>query len=117
MTPNINRILALPSQCRDSRRGAPMGDSDIADDLSEPLYLQRIRFQDGSYGTDGTYWGAPETMWCAFTVNLFHTHTPVRIYVRANNRDLAIMAIEEQYPTVKFRINTLRVTGRYVGAK
>ena len=108
MTPNINKILALPKQNRSSQRGSPMGDSDIADDLSEKLYVQKIRFEDGAYGRDGTYWGAPETMWCAFTTNETQTMTPVRIYTRAKNRTLAIMNILEKYPTAKFHFDTLR---------
>ncbi len=107
-TPDINKILAQPSQNRSSVRGAPLGDMPRADDLSEPLYLQKLRLVDGDYGADGTYCGGTsDPMWCAFNPS-----TAVRIYQRAKNRMTAILLIEKTYPTVKFKNNTLRVSGK-----
>lgn len=54
---NINAILAAPEHSRSSPRGAPMGASDYMDAPESKLHLQRIRFVDGDYGPDGTYWG------------------------------------------------------------
>jgi hypothetical protein len=84
-TPDINKILADPSNLRNCRRGAPMGDSNVADDLSEPLFVQRVRFEDGCYAPDGTYWGGPADLWCGFN----QSAQTVRIYVRANDRKSA----------------------------
>lgn len=54
--PNINRLLRdRPRPCH---YGAPMG---AVNHHGAPpdarLYCQRVRFVDGDYGPDGTYWG------------------------------------------------------------
>lgn len=53
--PDINKLLrASPVS---SRYGAPMGRVDQVGPMTG-LYCQRIRFQDGDYSSDGTYWGS-----------------------------------------------------------
>ena len=59
-----------------------------------PLYLQRVRFVDGDYAPDGTYWGgggAP--LWCAFTPDL-----STEVYVRARSRAEAFEAVKAECP-------------------
>jgi len=93
-TPNINRILrAHPVK---STHGAPMGVSNTPPG-DTPLYVQRIKFVDGDYAPDGTYWGGSSPLWCGFDAT-----ATTRIYVRAFNRRLAIEAIAAEYPTAKF---------------
>ena len=91
MTPDINAILrARPRNCA---YGAPMGDIDeIPDDL-DTLYLQRVRFVDGDYAPDGTYWGSGTPLWAAFKPDL-----SVLVYVRAHNRAAAAQAVRDAYP-------------------
>lgn len=54
--PDINRLLrARPVP---ARYGAPMGATNRRDALpGARLYSQRVRFVDGDYAPDGTYWG------------------------------------------------------------
>lgn len=96
MAPNINKLLK--AEPRSSKYGAPMGAADRFDNVEELLYLQRIRFVDGDYAADGTYWGripgGPD-LWCAFSeMN--------RIYMRATDRKHAIYLIQDAYPGVQF---------------
>lgn len=91
-TPDINRILAAnPRSCA---RGAPLGDRNLTDAHS-PLYLQRVRFTDGCYAPDNTYWGMPADLWCAFNGedDDFAPAMGTRIYVRAKNRREAALHI------------------------
>lgn len=55
-TPNINALLR--ARMRPCQYGAPMGARNY-DDAPEgsKKYCQRVRFVDGDYGPDGTYWG------------------------------------------------------------
>lgn len=83
---DINALLrARPRPCR---YGAPLGARDVDTEPEPvPLYLQRVRFTDGDYGPDGTYWGGGRgtlPLWCAFTPSL-----SVCIYLRAPSRDSA----------------------------
>ena len=107
MTPNINKILKdTPRLCGFHNEknqfvctGSHMGDINRADDLSEPLYVQKLRFIDGDYALDGTYWGTPADIYCGFNLQ-----TNVRVFFRAKNRELAKLRILENYPTAKFYI-------------
>ena len=97
-TPNINTLLRAESV--NSSRGAPMGASSRLEDPAQPLYVQRIKFVDGDYSADGTYWGGPPSipLWCGFA------GTDNRIYVRALSRAEAITEILEQFPEALFRM-------------
>ncbi len=71
-TPNINRILR--AHPRDGKYGAPMGAHNYDDRLSGStarVYCQRVRFIDGDYGPDGTYWGGGMgtlPLYCVFSL-------------------------------------------------
>lgn len=102
-TPDINKILRADG--RSCKYGAPLGDSNFNESY-EPVYLQRVRFIDGDYGPDGTYWGYTqgEHLYCAF-----NRETPdhaaghgTRIYVRAESRQEAKAEVLERYPSTKF---------------
>jgi len=95
-TPNINQILK--SEPRNNLYGAPLGDANFVDDIEDPMYVQRVKFIDGDYAPDGTYWGGGEPLYCAFT----NATSINRIYVRANSRAEAIASILEGYPDAKF---------------
>lgn len=101
-THDINRILAAhPVQ---ARYGAPLGRRNCRDATS-PLYLQRIRFVDGDYAADGTYWGGGSSLWCAFNGEdpQFAPGMGTQIYVRADTRAEAMLDILERYPELTFR--------------
>lgn len=68
MTPDINKLLR--ARPRASRYGAPLGYSNH-DDAPEGArrYCQRVRFVDGDYGPDGTYWGSGEPLYAVFTAD------------------------------------------------
>ena len=94
---NINQWLKdHPRECR---RGAPMGDADWEGDSTYPykFFLQRLKFTDGDYALDGTYWGAPANVWCAMDDNAL-----IRIFVRASRRYEARAQILDKYPNARF---------------
>lgn len=82
--PDINKLLrASPVN---GRYGAPMGRHNRNDDGIEDLYLQRVRFIDGDYSADGTYWGSGGgPLFAAFTANL-----ETLCFVRASSRADAV---------------------------
>jgi hypothetical protein len=94
-TPDINKLLrANPRSCQ---YGAPLGAANRygdADDARETprLYCQRIRFVDGDYSADGTYWGGGSRLWCVFNERL-----SVRIFIRAATRKAALDAFLAEY--------------------
>lgn len=103
MAPNINQILK--DKPVDSQYGAPSGKSDryngqmsrgSVQPSAQPLYVQKIRFVDGDYAPDGTYWGGRSSLYCAF-------NDDSEIYVRAKNRKEAIERVREKYPNATFR--------------
>jgi hypothetical protein len=100
-TPDINKILS--DDPRYSPQGAPMGDRNMYDG-SIVLYLQRVRFVDGDYAPDGTYWGGIMPLWCAFNPENaeFAAGHGTRIYVRAATRDAAKAAVKANYVNVRF---------------
>lgn len=91
-TPDINKILAANK--RSAQYGAPLGAGNF-DKSDSPLYLQRVRFSDGDYAPDNTYWGMPADLWCAFNGedDDFAPAMGTRIYVRAKNRNEAVLRI------------------------
>ncbi len=87
---DINAILRDdPVNCR---YGAPLGQANRLGENLEPLYLQRVRFTDGDYAPDGTYWGAPADLWCAFSAD-----GATRLYVRAEDRQAAAASVHDEY--------------------
>lgn len=92
---NINKLLRdRPVSCK---YGAPMGmRNDWADD-GTALYLQRVYLSQG-YSQDGTYWGDPNNMYCAFSADL-----STRIFVRANSRRDALAKLSAEYDGIKFK--------------
>lgn len=109
MTPDINKILRA-HPVPHSNWGSPMGAADEKPDDGDELYLQRIRFVDGDYAPDGTYWGrGPEPLWAAFKPDL-----SALIYVRAWGRDGAARKVLETYPEVKIK-RYRRLAREYMG--
>lgn len=103
-TPDINKILNADR--RNCSRGAPMGDTNIYDG-SIHLHLQRVRFVDGDYGPDGTYWGySPSAgdLYCAFNGDNANSKAGhgTRIYVRAHTREKAKELVKQHYVNVRF---------------
>lgn len=98
-TPDINKILR--ATLRPCRYGAPMGARDAEDGGLQGLYLQRVRFVDGDYAPDGTYWGGgrgAKPLWCAFSAC-----GKTRLYGRGNTRSEALDAILRLNPDVTLR--------------
>lgn len=91
MTPDINRLLrARPRPCR---YGAPLGDRNRRADVPGKLYCQRVRFVDGDYGPDGTYWGSGGgPLYAIFSADL-----ETLCYYRAVTRMDAVRAYAEDY--------------------
>lgn len=91
---NINKLLRNnPVSCK---YGAPMGCCDDFADDGQKLYLQRVCLSQG-YAPDGTYWGDPNNMYCAFTPD-FST----RIFIRASSRRDAIAKLQYEYDGITF---------------
>lgn len=70
-TPDINRYLR--ENPRDGKYGAPLGRTNRDDSPRDPRrYCQRVRFTDGDYSADGTYWGGGRgtlPLWAVFTAD------------------------------------------------
>ena len=99
--PNINKILALPSNKGCGPRGADMGRRSQLEGHPERLHLQRMRFVDGDYDTGGAYWGGGRDatpMWCAFSPDNTTNETPIRVFVRGRNREDAKQQVLAQLP-------------------
>lgn len=93
--PDINeRLRARPRPCR---YGAPMGYRNHCAERDHGragmLYCQRIRFEDGDYGPDGTYWGGGSPLYAVFSADL-----ETLCYYRAESRVQALQAFAEDYP-------------------
>lgn len=116
MTPNINAIMAkekprLQGFYNDKNEwvctGAMMGCGDNAEDLSAPLYVQRVWFIDGDYAADGTYWGGGSRLYCAFNPT-----TGARLFRRGKTRQAVMAEILNQYPDVAFLKSGKKTTQR-----
>lgn len=98
----INAILRADP--RPGRYGSPMGAMDrVGPGLAfdHRLYLQRVRFVDGDYSADGTYWGGGvgnDNLWCAFTA----CGKTVRVFVRAYDRKTAKADVLAKHPFLVF---------------
>lgn len=88
---NINTILNRPENKACSKYGAQMGRRNQSQGEPERLHLQRVRFVDGDYDTGGAYWGGYPSppLWCAYSPDDTKNIEPVRIFVRACNREEA----------------------------
>lgn len=96
-TININQVLR--DNPRSSKYGAPLGARSVLGKPEDPLHVQRVRFVDGDYAPDGTYWGGgrgTEPLWCGFS------GTENQVYVRARSRAEALAEILAQHPDAKF---------------
>lgn len=89
--PDINRLLR--ARPRYSSYGAPMGARNIFDsDDASKLYCQRVRFVDGDYGADGTYWGGGSPLYCVFNAEL-----TTRCYYRAPSHMAALRLFNDEH--------------------
>jgi hypothetical protein len=99
MANNINEILARPCRNASSIRGAQMGRRNQNEGIPEKLYLQRVRFVGGDYDTGGAYWGGgrgSQTLWCAFSPENTANEEMVMIFVRADDREDAKIAVLDE---------------------
>lgn len=91
---NINKMLrATPRSCK---YGAPMGARNEYADDGKALYLQRVYMSQG-YSPDGTYWGDPNDIYCAFSPDM-----STCIFTRANSRRDAIAQLRRDYENINF---------------
>ena len=94
--------LQLENAC--SRRGADMGRPNrLPEDLlvSGKLRVTRLKWVDGDYDEGGSYWGntGQDSIYCAWgDIN----GTAVRIFVRADCRDVAKHEVNNVMPNVTF---------------
>lgn len=91
---NINKMLR--DRKVSCKYGSPMGMRNEWADDDKPLYLRRVYLSQG-YAPDGTYWGNPNNMYCAFNAD-FST----RIFIRANSRRDAIAKLTANHDGIKF---------------
>jgi hypothetical protein len=76
-----------------------MGHADLTDGGLDNLYLQKIRFVDGDYSADGTYWGNNGVpIYCAFTPCL-----GTMLFVRAMNREYAKSILAESFGELTYK--------------
>jgi hypothetical protein len=79
--------------------GAPMGRrNSIPDDvfIDEALSLRKLKWQDGDYTEDGTYWGGgmgDNVYWANGSTS---TSQEINIFVRAKNRQEAKEKVREE---------------------
>lgn len=97
--PDINKLLrANPRPCT---YGAPMGARNRYDAApGSRLYCQRVRFVDGDYAPDGTYWGGGSgtaPLYAVFSADL-ETLAYYRAwdYMRAKARHAEAVRFREQ---------------------
>ena len=94
--------LKLENAC--SRRGADMGRPNrYPEDLlaKGKLRVTRLKWVDGDYDQFGAYWGntGKDHIYCAWgDIN----ETAVRIFVRAESRDVAKHDVNAQMPNITF---------------
>lgn len=92
---DINKILRdNPVSCK---YGAPMGCANVFANNGQKLYLQRVYMTQG-YAPDGTYWGHPNNLFCAFSPDFL-----TRVFIRAKNRRDAIRQLVDEYSYISFK--------------
>lgn len=64
------------------------------------LRLERLRFIDEHYDTGAAFWGAPENVWCAWSNA--DAAGRIRIFVRAESRELAKLEVISVAPNARF---------------
>lgn len=103
----ININAELKARPRSSKYGAPMGAPEWRGDpdYAYKFSLQKLKFVDYCYSLDGTYWGGPANLYCAWcpahdTPEGFEDD--VRMFVRASSRQDAKRKVLEHYPNAKF---------------
>ena len=101
---DINQYLL--KNPRSSQFGAPIGASDYNGFRGQSYKFQlcRLRMVDGCYTLDGTYWGGPDDLYCAWDFDALDTQgrEGVRMFIRAPSREAAKKIIVESYPYAKF---------------
>ena len=106
MKTDINQLLKVsPVNCL---RGAPMGDPGYINDGQPMIGLccRRVRFIDGDYGPDGTYWGASKTghIYAVFNAgnDKWKPACGLLKYFRATSRTDAMRQFMVKYPGYSF---------------
>lgn len=103
---NINTILAQPCNLAADRYGASMGRRNRTEGEPERLHLQKMRVQDYGYDVGGAYWGCDSSsgsMWCAFSPKDTLNEFPIRVFVRALDREAAKAAVLACLPAGDWR--------------
>ena len=96
--------MKLQLEKLDCRYGAPYGmPNKTPSDLfsNGKLHLKRLKWVDGDYIENGAYFGntGRDNVWCAWgDIN----GTAVRIFVRADSRDVAKHEVNNVMPNVTF---------------
>jgi hypothetical protein len=94
MRTDINELLRASPVF--AQYGAPMGRHDRKESAA-PVNVQRVRFIDGDYSADGTYWGGGGLpLYAAFTCDL-----ETLCFARALNRGEAADHFQTKGLTVK----------------
>ena len=88
--PDINKLLR--ARPRPGRYGAPLGARNVYTAApGAKLYSQRVRFVDGDYASDGTYWGSGGgPLYAVFSADL-----ETLAYFRARNSRDALAQFKE----------------------
>jgi hypothetical protein len=91
----IDEILARPWEKGYSSRGADLGRTSQWRGTPEVLHLQKMRLR-GDYDTGGAYWGYTRGLYlyCAFSRETTTNNPPVRVFLRATDRENAIEKLE-----------------------
>ncbi len=90
-TPDIN--LWLKQNPRSCQYGAPMGRAQLWQALFPARwYCQRIRYIDGDYSADGTYWGGGSPLFAVFD---YEVRTLCFYRAKDRREALAAFAIEQ----------------------
>lgn len=87
-------------------RGAPMGrgnDYCADNELVFKTQVEFIPFVDGCYDCGGAYWGAGTDLWAFEGIHTDeHGDTTMGGFVRASNREWAMMYVKGTYPNAVF---------------
>jgi len=96
--------------------GSRMGRSNILpfdSNVALKFILRKLRFVDGCYDQGGAYWGAPEDLYRAVTLDWHpwksnwdgtkvEEPAHIEVFVRANSHKSAKQAVREILPNAKF---------------
>lgn len=73
--------------------------------LPVKMRLIRLPFVDDCYDRWGAYWGCPETVWMAESVDALtfgDSLQTAQLFIRADSRDEAKTKVREQLPNARF---------------